>query len=302
MRHWWYLAIAGLACVAAALVVAGGRWTPRDTAGGGRWRIVSLAPSVTEMLFALGLEDGLVGVTDYCDYPPAAKRIERIGGFRSPNVERLLALKPDLAIASGLDRTDAVQALRGAGVGVLDLRIRNFEEMFEALRDIGRATGRLDRAAEVVAAMQADLSAVAARYAAVPVERRPRVFVEIWYNPMTTAGGASFLDDLITRAGGVNVAHDLAQEHPRVNPEQVIAWNPDVIVVCYMARGGASASAMAGRIGWADIAAVRQGRVIGDIPSDHLLRPGPRLVEGVKILSRRLYEPPGTSTDGHTCR
>jgi iron complex transport system substrate-binding protein len=245
---------------------------------------------VTELLFALGAGDRLVGVTNRCDYPPEATRIERVGGFGKPNVEKLLALAPDLVVIAGPAGRDVSQALHKSGVRTLEVKIRSFEEMFQTLRQLGEAVGMSVQADTLIARMQAELQAVATQE--VRGGRRTRVFVELWDRPLTTAGGPSFLDDVIERAGGVNVAHGLSQPHPRISAEQVIAWNPDVIVVAHMAHGGDAAEQMEERISWADIAAVRGQRIIRDLPPDHLLRPGPRLIEGVKLLAQRLRSLP----------
>ncbi|GAF93673.1 unnamed protein product, partial [marine sediment metagenome] len=182
------------------------------------------------------------------------------------------------------------------GIEVLDLRIRNFRELFDALLEIGQATETLQRAEKIVEQMQAELKTIAERFKPIQLWQRPKVFVEIWYDPITTAGQASFIDEVITRAGGVNVAGNIKQPYPRVNPEKVIEWNPDVIVLCYMGQGGCPGAQLAGRIGWADISAIRKGRIIEDISSDIILRPGPRLIEGVKILAQHLY---GTEVENH---
>jgi iron complex transport system substrate-binding protein len=256
-----------------------------------RLRIVSLAPSVTEILFALDVGDCLVGVTQFCDFPPAAKTIPRVGGFGQPNVEKLLSLAPDLVIATAFERKDVADALRKSGIRVLELKIGNFAELFEAIRKVGEAVGQPERAARKVEAMQAQLDAVAKRFAGVPRARLPRVYVEIWSDPIMTVGGKSFVDEVVTRAGGVNVAHDLDREYPAVNPEKVIEWNPDVILIGYMMDPKDAVLRLAARIGWADVKAVREGRVIADIPADDFLRPGPRLVEGVRLLAERLHPP-----------
>jgi iron complex transport system substrate-binding protein len=294
----WFLGVVAILAVTGGIVyvnLAGRNERPGASSRHEPMRIVSLAPSVTEVVFALGLGDCLVGATKYCDWPPRARQIERVGGFGSPNVERLLALRPDLVVAAGFERKEAIDILRGSGIGVLDVRIRNFDELFEAITAIGKATGKASRADALVAAMRAELDVAARRCALVAPRRRARVFVEIWHDPLTTAGGPSFLNDVVCRAGGINVAAELPQPHPRVNPEKVIDWNPDVIVIAYMGRPGQMASQVAGRIGWADVKAVRNGRIIDDMPTDILLRPGPRLVEGVKALAERLYPAPATT-------
>ena len=282
-----------LGALAVLFLGLGARAAPADgeRAGKPAQRIVSLAPSVTEMLFGLGVGDRIVGATDHCDFPPEAKKIPRVGGLGRPNVERLLSLAPDIVIATDLERKDLPEALRRGGIQVLELKIGNFAELFDAERKIGDAVGEPERAARQVREMQAQLDAAAKLYAGVPRDRLPRVFIEVWSDPLITAGGTSFLDDVVARAGGVNVAHDLERDYPTINPEKVVEWNPDVILLCYMTEAKNAAAQVAGRIGWGGIKAVRERRVIADISPDALLRPGPRLVAGVERLAERLHPP-----------
>ena len=285
--------LSAICLVAAGLVVFGcSRDAPRNRPMNGKLRIVSLAPSVTEVLFRLGAGESLIGATDHCDYPPEAVSIERVGGFGAPNVEKVLALRPDLAIAAGLEREEVADVLRRSGIRVLNVQIRSFEELFNATRQIGEAVGKSQQAESVVARMRAELETVAAKNGTAP-RQRPRVFVEIGDHPLMTAGGGSFLDDLIARAGGINVAHEISQAYTSVNPEKVIAWNPDIIVVARMGQPGDAAARLAQRIGWADIKAVKNRRVIDGINPDLLFRPGPRLIDGVKALAARLHSREG---------
>lgn len=285
---WLTLAVA-VTFIVGSLAFRGSPVVERDNSPDKRkMRIVSLSPSVTEMLFAIGAGDLLVGATDYCDYPPEAKQIERVGGLGRPNLEKLLALSPDLVVATDFDRGGYAQTLRQSGIQVLDVKIRSLDEMFERLRQLGDAVGKQPQADKLVASMQAELKSIADQFGDSP---RPRVFIEIWDDPLTTVGQASFLDDLVARAGGLNVAHEVSLPHPRISAEKVIEWNPEVIVVAHMNRGTISAEQMAERIGWADIAAVKNGRVVCDIPTDLILRPGPRLIDGVKALAQRLHGP-----------
>ena len=288
MRRVTHLSAGILAVALLVIVCLRGNWTPYRSAQETKLRIVSIAPSVTEMVFALGLGDCIVGVTDRCDYPPEAEEIESVGSFGSPCVERLLALSPDLVIATGLVRSDATEVLERSGIRFLWIKTGSFSEMFESLRRIGKETGRAQRAEEVIGAMQAELEAVASTYRDIPVDQRPRVFVEIWNDPVTTAGRGSFVDEVIAQAGGVNVANEIDAPYPTVNPEKIIEWNPDVIVLGYMNQQEPKET-LERRIGWDDIKAVRSGTIINDLSPDHLLRPGPRLIEGVKALNRRLY-------------
>lgn len=250
--------------------------------------IVSLAPSVTEILFELGKGKAIIGVTDRCNYPPEARTIEQVGGFGDPNVECLLALAPDLVIAAGFERGEVAETLCRSGIRVLEVQTRNFEELFDAIRKIGEAADAPQAAERLVTRMRTDLDAVALRYRPASADHPPKVFVEIGDHPLMTAGAASFLDDLIARAGGFNVAHEIPQAYPRVNPEQVIAWDPDIILVAQMDRPQDVIARLAQRIGWSGISAVKHRRVIADLHPDLLLRPGPRLIDGVKTLAARL--------------
>ncbi len=259
----------------------------------GKLRIVSLAPSVTEILFALDLGDQIVGVTDQCNYPPTVKGIERVSGFGTPNIEKLLALGPDMVIACGLEKPEFSETLRQAGIQVVNVQktgfIASFPELFDAVSQVGAATGRSAEARKLVAGMQAELDAVAARADQINDARRPRVFVEIEESPLMTAGAGSFIDDLIRRAGGRNVAHEITSAYPRIDPEKVVVWDPEVILVAHSDHPGEAAERLARHIGWLNVTAVRDRRVIDDIDADLLFRPGPRLVEGVKALAARLH-------------
>jgi len=278
--------------VAAALALLRGSHQPQPRSHD-ELRIISLAPNVTEILFALDLGDQVVGVTDQCNYPPAAKGIERVSGFGTPNVEKLLALGPDMVISCGLEKPEFANVLQQAGIQVVNVQktgfIASFPELFDAVGQIGEATRRPAKAKELVADMQGELDAVAARVGRIDDALRPRVFVEIEQSPLMTAGAGSFVDDLIGRAGGRNVAHEISSAYPRIDPEKVIAWDPEVIVVAHGDRRGEAAARLARHIGWADVAAVRDRRVIDDIDADLLFRPGPRLVDGVKALAARLH-------------
>jgi iron complex transport system substrate-binding protein len=298
MKSKLYLVISGLTVVlAGVLLLSMERNREKEKAAASKsagLRIVSLAPNVTEMLFALGLGDSLIGVTNYCDYPAAAKTITHVGGFIPPNIEKILDLHPDLVVVADFKRQDALALLRGSGIRTLNLTINSFDDMFVAFRQLGQATNHSRAAENLVSQMQAELRAIPIKYrfADLPENRRPKVFVEIWSDPVTTVGRGSIIDELIRCAGGVNVAADLPGMYPKISPEQMIAWNPDDVFVCYMNSQAKLGARMASRIGWKDISAVKQNRIYGDIPRDLILRPGPRMIQGVKLLAERLYGAP----------
>lgn len=252
-------------------------------------RIVSLNPNVTEILFALDVGDRIVGATTFCDYPPEAKNIPRVGGMGKPNIETILTLRPDLIIASNIHAYDATRKLQESGITLLQFKMERFEDIFAAIEGIATKTDAEARAAELTANMRNTLATVAQSYRDTPEAERPRVFFEIWQDPLGTIGGSSFVNDVIERAGGVNVARDLEDPYPRISSEAVVGWNPDVIILGYMSESGLTAKHIAQRIGWSEIKAVKSGRIVTSIPADLLLRPGPRLVDGIAMLSDILY-------------
>jgi iron complex transport system substrate-binding protein len=188
-------------------------------------KIVSLAPNVTEILFALNRGDVLVGVTDRCNYPPAASKIGRVSGFGTPNEEKILVLRPSIVIACGLENPKTAEVLRQAHIRFVNVQktgfLSSFSELFAAIDEIGDATGRSVESRELVAGMQAELFALSERIGCVDGARRPRVFVEIEESPLMTAGASSFIDDLIVRAGGRNVAHELTAAYPQIGRAHV---------------------------------------------------------------------------------
>jgi len=256
-------------------------------------RIVSVSPSATEILFALGVGDRIVGVSTADTYPPEVRRIVRVGDFGRPNLERLLRLKPDLVVYTELLKPGLEDEMRRRGLRVLQTRQGSFRDILEAVLSLGRATGTEERAQALVAEYRARLKAVEERTAAVPAARRPRVFIEVTPRPLYTAGGGSYLDEMVTKAGGVNVAHRFNRPFLKISSEFVVQANPDVILVAYMQKRSRVAAEIAARIGWGQITAVRTGRVITDIHPDLLCRPGPRLFDGLEALQRRLLRAEG---------
>ena len=276
-----------LAVVLAGLVLLRGNPVPPKNTNSDGLRIISLAPSITEMLFALEAGDSIVGATEYCNYPLEAKDIERVGSFGPPNIEKLLSLSPDIVISTKIPDTDVCRLLSKNGIELLEVKIYDIETMLNGFRILGHVVSKSEQAEKLITEMQTELNVIRQQYSK---EQLTKVFIEIWNDPVTTAGGTSYIDDVITQAGGINVAGDISQDYPCINPEEVIHWNPDVIITCYMGGDGHSPEQMAKRIGWSEISAVKSGRIINDFPSDLILRPGPRLIEGVKALAEILHK------------
>ncbi|MCX5714714.1 MAG: cobalamin-binding protein [Candidatus Omnitrophica bacterium] len=251
-------------------------------------RYISLAPATTEILFALGLDDQIVGVSSYCDYPQAAKNKDKVGNFSQPNIEKIIFLKPNIIFATGLEQAGPVSQLRQLGLKVYVSDPSNMKELFNSIKDIGRLTAKEKEADALIARMQSVMDALALKVNLIPPGKRPRIFVEIWHDPLMTAGKTSFVDELITLAGGRNVASSVNKSYVIFSSEDVISRDPECIIVTYMDQG--ALNNIKSRLGWERISAVKNNRIYDDIDPDIFLRPGPRLVEGLAELNKRFYQ------------
>ncbi len=246
-------------------------------------RIVSLAPSNTEILFALGLGSQVVGVDQYSDYPPQAWQKPRFGNFSNPGVEQIIGAGPDLILAVGYHEKTVVPDFEARHLAVLVLEPKNLDAVLRDIALVGQATGRNTQAADLIHTLRRRIDAVTAR---VQGAARPRVYIEL--DPLLyTAGPGSFLDDLITRAGGENIAADAGSPWPQISQETLVLKNPDVIL---LGDPGAreSPKTVRARPGWQSLRAVRQGRIY-PIPADLTNRPGPRVVEGLEAIAHALH-------------
>jgi len=192
-------------------------------------KIISLAPGNTEILYALGLEDRLVGVTEYCDYPEAAKEKPKIGGFSTVDIERVVAIQPDLILAANIHKKEVIPRLEGLGFTVLALDPKTLDEVLEAINLIGQFAGKTEAATQLTAEMENRAKAVTDKTSALPEAQRPRVFYILWYDPLTTVASSTRIHDLIVKAGGKNIAGGLSG-YPDISLEAVISMNPQVII------------------------------------------------------------------------
>lgn len=242
-------------------------------------RIVSLAPSITENLFAVGAGPQVVGVSAYSDYPPEAAGLPVVADAIQVNLERLLELQPDLVVGDLQVVAAHLERLESLGIPVFAVNVTDFESLFETLILLGRATGHEEQARTLVDSLRARIRAVEARVATIEPGDRPLVFVEVWNDPMMTAGPGSFIDELVRRAGGRNLAHDAPDPWPFYSAETVIARDPDVILLTNRYREQVLA-----RPAWQGITAVRTGRVY-EVEPDSVTVTGPRLVDGLEMLA-----------------
>jgi len=251
-------------------------------------RYISLAPSTTEILFALGLDKEIVGVSSFCNYPIQAKTKDKVGDFSRPNMEKIISLKPDYIFCTGLEQAPVISELKRLNLNVYVADPSSFAELFVTIKEIGEITNRNSEAAALIEQMRSEIEGVSSKVKNIPPDKRVKVFIEIWYEPLMTAAKGSFVDELITLAGGINIAHDLIRPYSNFSAEKVISLNPQCIILAYMDKE-LPLKLVKQRFGWGKIDAVKSGRVFNDINPDILLRPGPRITKGLSELYKKLY-------------
>jgi iron complex transport system substrate-binding protein len=253
-------------------------------------RVVSLAPSLTEMVYALGAGPQLVGVTTVCNYPAAALRLPKVGGMEDGGIdlERVLALKPDLVIAIGLYQSSTVEALKRLGVRVEVIPSQTLEDVFTAANRLGVLLGRQAEAKRLTADMGRRIDRVRKATAALPPGRRPRVFYEVWDQPLMTATRDTLIGRLIELGGGVNVFGDLSGRYVQVSPEAVLKRDPQVILAPSTHTSRVDTKSLGKRPGFAGVTAARTGR-IHVLDGDLVSRAGPRIAEALELVARAIH-------------
>jgi iron complex transport system substrate-binding protein len=248
-------------------------------------KFVSLAPSNTEILFALGLGKGVVGVTDFCDYPAETKAITKIGGMK-PNVETIVSLAPDLILTIG-GNAELVKRFEDLKLAVIVLDPKDVAAVLKDIELVGRATGSTAASSKLVASMQARMDAVAMR---IQAAARPRVFYELDATDVAkpyTAGPGSWHDQLIGMAGGANVAASAKSAWVQFSLEELLKSDPEVVVLGDALFGTTVESARQ-RAGWSGLTAAKRGAIF-PIDDNLVSRPGPRLVDGLEALAKILH-------------
>lgn len=245
-------------------------------------RILPLTPSLAEILFSLGLEERIVGVTDFSNYPPAARKKPRVGTFINPSLEKILALEPDLVIV-GSERQDEKTnlALKNFSIPVYRIRPVNLNSIYRSISNLGEITGSLPQAQKVILEMKKKVALVEKKVAGLP---RRRVFYQVGIDPVVSVNSQTFAADLISRAGGILVTADNPVRYPLYAIERVIVDAPEVIVISSMSPNTNYQRLRQSWQRWRSIPAVRQGRIYV-IDSDMVDRPSPRIVDGLAQLA-----------------
>lgn len=243
-------------------------------------RAVSLAPNLTEIVFAVGAGEKLVGVTTYCDFPEEARQIQKIGDTINPNVENIIALKPDIVLVSTASQIETfTKTLEQRGIRVFVSDPNNLEGIYQTIYQAGEIFGTSERAYELVDDLKRRVADVEARTATVP---DVRVFLQISKEPLFTAGADSYLTDLIMRAGGASVTAAVATKYPRVSKETALAYKPDAIIL-----SGSDDNNEPNDV-FKNSAAVKNGKIFR-IDANLLSRPGPRVVDGLEQMAKALH-------------
>jgi iron complex transport system substrate-binding protein len=247
-------------------------------------QVVSLAPSITETLFAIDAGDQVAGVTDYCNYPPKAKTKHRVGGVINPSIETIISLKPDLIIVSmeGNVRED-FNTLVDLGVPVFVTNPRTFEGIHKSIRDIGALTGRREQAARLVWSMRKREDSIKA----FSKEEKKKTLCIVSLQPLIVVGSKTFLSELLDLAGARNVAGSMPSTYPAISREAVIKQNPEVIIVMSDAVSNTE-DLVSHYPEWKQLDAVRDARVFR-IDSDLVSRPGPRAIDALATLFHLLH-------------
>jgi len=248
-------------------------------------RVVSMAPNVTEILYALGLAEKVVAVTPFCDYPPDAQTKTRLGGM-NPSVEQILALKPDLVLApQDMIRPDLLQHLDRVKVPTFVLQAAQLEDVLAQIQTIARLFDRTKAGDELAARIRQRIAAVKERTQSLA---RPRVLYVLNTDPLQTVGPGSFIHQLIETAGGANVAADTSMAYPRFAMEEVLARDPELIIFPVGTAEGIPEQDQQQWQRWSSLSAVKHNRLVL-VPSVLVDRPGPRIVEGLELLAMAIH-------------
>lgn len=249
-------------------------------------RIVSLAPSLTETVYALGLQDKLVGDTEYCDYPPDAAKKHKVGGAIDPNMEEIAALKPDVVlVVKSLNRLETVRGLEQLGIPVYAADPHDVNGVLESMKKLSSVLGAEDAGAALDAKLRERLAAIHAKLNG--TEPKSVLFV-VWTEPLQSVGRKTFIADLLTHAGANSIV-DSQQDWPKYNMEEAVRLQPEYLVFAssHSESVKSDVAALALRPGWSAMNAIKQRKIA--IVSDAINRPGPRIMDAIEELARQLH-------------
>lgn len=244
--------------------------------------MVSLAPNITEIICAIGGTNQLAGRSSACDYPPdVVKTIPIIGDFGVPSLERLLAARPDAVFYTDLADLTLDDKLKRIGLKPFHIPCTRLDEIPPAITALGRHLQRESQANLLAGQLSAQ---IAAARAAIPTSPPPRVLVLIWNDPLTAAGRGTFISDLVTLAGGRNIGDAINRDYFQVSAEWVVDQDPEIIFCFFMAGKDSVRQQILSRQGWSKVTAIRNGAVHDGFDNNLVVRPGPRVMQGLELI------------------
>ena len=299
IRIWCRHLLSPIVSVAGLFLAACGPSVAPQAADQRLERVVSLAPNLTEIVCAIGAADCLAGRTSVCDYPPEIiRQTPVVGAFGNPTMEALLAVKPTLVIDTDLEDESIVATMTGLGIKRLRVPCARLSEIPQAITTLGGCLHRESEARALATNIMQHVAELKAAMAERPGAACPSVFLEIWNDPLMTVGKNSFVSELVALSGGRNIGDAVTnREYYAVSSEWVMAQDPDIVICLYMtspAEGGdpraGALKLVAGRPGGEVTKAVRLRRVYGGLDNNVILRPGPRILEGIEALRRCIVD------------
>lgn len=253
-------------------------------------KIISLAPAVTEILYALGLENEIIGVSSACDYPQEALAKEKIGRIDEPNIEKIVALEPDLVIAESVTKIEKIKRLNQLGIKIIGFNPGSINDTIKMIADISYLTGTQKVGTAITTELAKDYQELQKLVSKkLKNNDRPRVFYQIWAEPLYTAGEGTFIDSLIHEAGGYNIARETEGSWPTYSAESLIAADPEVYISSKHSTLGKSTKAnLFGKEIFRNVSAFKNDRLY-IVDQDLVNRPSPRIIEGYKEIIKAIF-------------
>jgi len=278
------LAFLSLAAAIFPLLLNAGNESPEK-----ELRVISLSPSMTEIIFQLGRGKWLKGRDVSSNYPAEVLSVPVAGNFADANAEQLVSLRPDIVLTCDLKNPSLKDSLAALGVKCVVLKIESIDQYLAAVKEIGEILSCQEAAKKEISRVQSAIAVVSAKTEKIPQDKRPLVYFEIWDAPLMTAGKCSFINEYISIAGGRNIAAGTEKDYFSCSPELVISSSPEIIICPGMAKVQA-ADNFARRSGWDKIPAVVNKRIYPELSPDILFRPGPRITEAIEIIYNCIHK------------
>lgn len=250
-------------------------------------RFVVLSPEVAEIMYYLGVSDKIIGVTLECDYPSQLQQIEKVGNFGQVSLEKILALNPDIVFTTALEQEDISVQLNKMNIKTIQLYPSNINELFIVIDSLASVCNAKSKADSLKTYLSTELNYF--KKLAESRDNKPKVFIEIYGDPIMSASNDAYLGQLLLLAGAENIFPSLIRDYARVSAEEVVRLNPEIIILTYP---GVSVDDVKNRKGWSGIDAIKNNMIftVDDIDPDLLLRAGPRNIAGIKSLIELLYK------------